>query len=230
MWWPWSGRSYDALVERVDALMDCIGDDEQHPLIGFLHLMGDQVAAYDAEHREPIAAATGIEVLRHLMREHALTQAELTTLLRRGLLYPAVPGFAAGRLRHQRGERANAGPRPIGSGALEQLAEHEEEQHDGRCGSCRHCRRRRRPQCVVHALRTFTIVESASRRLEEGRDAHAALSIIVTYDNAGCDMPGIKGSQPRYRLSRGKSQNLDKIIMNFSNIVVASFSGISKRD
>jgi HTH-type transcriptional regulator / antitoxin HigA len=97
-----SETEYDALIERMDALMDYIGDDEQHPLIGLLHLMGDQVAAYDEAHREAPEAATGIEMVRHFMREHLLTQAGLPEIGSQGVVSEVLSGKRSLNLRQIR--------------------------------------------------------------------------------------------------------------------------------
>jgi HTH-type transcriptional regulator/antitoxin HigA len=87
-----SEADYDALVERMDALMDHIGDDEQHQLIGLLHLMADQVQAYDRAHRGPPEAATAIDMIRHFMREHGLTQADLPEIGSQGVVSEVLRG------------------------------------------------------------------------------------------------------------------------------------------
>jgi len=73
---PENEDDYDTLVRELDDLLDLMGDDAHHPLRALAAQMGDLIAAYDARHY-PIAPAPGHEVLRSLMLEHKLTQAEL---------------------------------------------------------------------------------------------------------------------------------------------------------
>ncbi|POA56933.1 MULTISPECIES: helix-turn-helix domain-containing protein [unclassified Pseudomonas] len=73
---PRTEEDYDRLVQALDELLDLAGDDEAHPLNSLLEIIGDWIEAYDLEHR-PIPKASGIDVLRYLMREHGLTQSDL---------------------------------------------------------------------------------------------------------------------------------------------------------
>lgn len=73
---PRTEEDYDRLVEALDRLLELVGDNEEHPLGGLLDIIGDWVEAYDLEHR-PIPQASGVEVLRYLMREHGLSQSDL---------------------------------------------------------------------------------------------------------------------------------------------------------
>jgi HTH-type transcriptional regulator / antitoxin HigA len=74
-----SERDYDAAVTRLGALLDEIGDDEQHPLYGFLDTLGTLIQAYEEEH-VPIPDASGPEVLEYLMEEHGLSPEDLPEL------------------------------------------------------------------------------------------------------------------------------------------------------
>ncbi len=89
---PENEAAYDALVERMDALMDFIGGDENHPLNGLLHLMGDLVSEYDAIHCDTVQAASGVEVLRHLMGEHGLRQSDLPEIGSQGVVSEVLSG------------------------------------------------------------------------------------------------------------------------------------------
>jgi HTH-type transcriptional regulator/antitoxin HigA len=72
-------REYDAAVARLNTLLDEIGDDEQHPLYGFLDTLGTLIQAYEEEH-VLIPDASGPEVLEHLMEEHGLGPEDLPEL------------------------------------------------------------------------------------------------------------------------------------------------------
>ncbi|AMN78525.1 MULTISPECIES: helix-turn-helix domain-containing protein [Pseudomonas] len=73
---PKTEADYDLLVEALDELLDIVGDDETHPLMGLVDIIGDWVEAYDLEHW-PIPEASGVDVLRSMMQEHGLTQSDL---------------------------------------------------------------------------------------------------------------------------------------------------------
>ena len=73
---PKNEADYDALVAALDQLSDLIGDDESHPVMSLVDIIGDWVEAYDLEHR-PMPKASGVDVLRSVMQEHGLTQSDL---------------------------------------------------------------------------------------------------------------------------------------------------------
>ena len=74
-----SDQEYEAAVERLNFLLDEIGEDEEHPLYGLLDTLGTLVHAYEEEH-VPIPKASGQEVLEFLMEEHDLGPGDLPEL------------------------------------------------------------------------------------------------------------------------------------------------------
>ena len=73
---PKTEADYDEMVAALDQLTDMIGEDESHPLMSLVDIIGDWVEAYDLEHR-PMPKVSGVEVLRSVMQEHSLTQSDL---------------------------------------------------------------------------------------------------------------------------------------------------------
>lgn len=72
-------RDYAAAIERLDSLLDEIGDDERHPLYGLLDTLGTLIHAYEEEHI-PIPDAGMREILEFLMAEHGLGPGDLPEL------------------------------------------------------------------------------------------------------------------------------------------------------
>jgi HTH-type transcriptional regulator / antitoxin HigA len=72
-------RDYAAAIERLDLLLQEIGDDEQHPLYELLHTLGTLIHAYEEEHVS-IPEASGPEALEYLMEEHGLGPEDLPEL------------------------------------------------------------------------------------------------------------------------------------------------------
>jgi HTH-type transcriptional regulator / antitoxin HigA len=70
---------YDVAVARLNALVDEIGVDQDHPLYTLLDALGSLVHAYEQEHY-PIPSTTGPEVLEYLMDEHDLTATDLSEI------------------------------------------------------------------------------------------------------------------------------------------------------
>lgn len=70
---------YDAAVARLNALLDEVGTNEQHPLYSLLDTLGTLIQTYEAEHHA-IANASGPELLRYLMEEHGVSIAALSEI------------------------------------------------------------------------------------------------------------------------------------------------------
>jgi HTH-type transcriptional regulator/antitoxin HigA len=71
-----SEEEYDAAVERLNALIDEIGINQQHPLYGVLDTLGTLVHSYETEHHV-IPDASGPGVLEYLMEEHGVSPGDL---------------------------------------------------------------------------------------------------------------------------------------------------------
>src|SRR5438045_3056023 len=67
---------YDRAVERLNDLLDEVGTDEAHPLYGLLDALGAVMHTYEEDHY-PIAACSGIDVVRFLIEEHGLGESDL---------------------------------------------------------------------------------------------------------------------------------------------------------
>lgn len=70
---------YDAAIATLNALLDEVGNDEQHPLSELLNVLGTVIHAYEEKHY-PIPECSGIDVLQALMEEHQLEPAALPEL------------------------------------------------------------------------------------------------------------------------------------------------------
>jgi HTH-type transcriptional regulator/antitoxin HigA len=84
-------REYDQAVERLNALLDEIGDNEDHPLYGLLDTLGALMYAYEEEHH-PIPNSSGAEMLRHFIEEHGLTQSDLPEVGSQGVVSEVLSG------------------------------------------------------------------------------------------------------------------------------------------
>ena len=84
-------RQYDQAIERLNALLDEVGDNERHPLYGLLDTLGTVIHAYEESH-EPMPEVAGVEMLRHLMDEHGLRQSDLTEVGSQGVVSEVLDG------------------------------------------------------------------------------------------------------------------------------------------
>ena len=71
-----SEEDYAQARATIDALLDAVGDNEEHPLAEVLNYLADQVKTYEDENFK-IPAAAPNEVLRFLMEQHNLKQEDL---------------------------------------------------------------------------------------------------------------------------------------------------------
>jgi HTH-type transcriptional regulator / antitoxin HigA len=47
---PRSEHDYDRLVQVLDALIDTVGEDEEHPLASLMEVIGTLIESYEDEH------------------------------------------------------------------------------------------------------------------------------------------------------------------------------------
>lgn len=74
---PRTVDDYEKLSCLLDRLLDIVSEDESHELMGLVDVISHMITMYDEEHVEPLNKGTGIDVLKFLMEQHALTQCDL---------------------------------------------------------------------------------------------------------------------------------------------------------
>ena len=84
-------RDYDAAVERLNTLLDEVGDDEDNPLYSLLDTLGIIIEAYDNENYS-ISNCSGVDALDYLMEEHSLSQSELPEIGSQGVVSEILSG------------------------------------------------------------------------------------------------------------------------------------------
>ena len=75
---PQNDDDYEALAHMLDQLLDRIGDNESHELMGLVDVISQMIATYDAQHEGQLPQGTGIDALKFLMEQHGLNQNDLT--------------------------------------------------------------------------------------------------------------------------------------------------------
>jgi HTH-type transcriptional regulator/antitoxin HigA len=73
---PRNEDEYDTAVEVLNQLVDEIGDHPEDPRYRLIETLSALVEVYDAEHRR-MPDVSGIDVLRFLIEQHDLNQADL---------------------------------------------------------------------------------------------------------------------------------------------------------
>lgn len=84
-------QEYDAAVERLNSLLDKIGENESHPLYSLLDTLAISIEAYDNEHHS-IPNCSGIDALLYLMEEHQLSQSDLPEIGSQGIVSEILNG------------------------------------------------------------------------------------------------------------------------------------------
>ena len=84
-------QEYDKAVERLNILLDEVGDNESHPLYSLLDTLGILIEAYDNEHY-PLPSVCGVDALIYLMEEHSLSQSDLPEIGSQGVVSEILSG------------------------------------------------------------------------------------------------------------------------------------------
>jgi antitoxin component HigA of HigAB toxin-antitoxin module len=75
---PRDENEYDAAVAELNRLLDEVGDDTKDPRYRLIETLSALVEAYDDEHND-VPEISGADMLRYLMAEHNLVQADLVS-------------------------------------------------------------------------------------------------------------------------------------------------------
>jgi HTH-type transcriptional regulator/antitoxin HigA len=85
---------YQYMVETLESLLEETGDDESHPLMGLVDIVGDLIADYEAQH-DTMPEATGVDALKFLMEQHGIKQADLSEIGSQGVVSEILNGKRA---------------------------------------------------------------------------------------------------------------------------------------
>ena len=72
---PQNTDDYEKLSSLLDSLLDLVGEDESHELMGLIDVISHMISIYDGEHYPFLG--TGIDALKFLMEQHDLNQNDL---------------------------------------------------------------------------------------------------------------------------------------------------------
>lgn len=88
---PHNKKEYLNLCERLDELVDEVGNNEKHPLASLMETIGLLISKYEEE-KYPVKESNGIAVLKELMFEHNLKQTDLTEIGSQGVVSEILNG------------------------------------------------------------------------------------------------------------------------------------------
>lgn len=88
---PQNEDDYARLAQLLDYLLDQVGADEHHPLIGLVDVISHMIAIYD-ERGSVVEKKSGIKALKFLMETHHLKQSDLSDIASQGVLSEILNG------------------------------------------------------------------------------------------------------------------------------------------
>ncbi len=86
-----NAREYDTAVTQLNRLVDAVGDNPKHPRYRFIDTLSVLIEAYDEEHY-PIPDASPVELIKFLMEQHGLSQADLPEIGSQGVVSEILRG------------------------------------------------------------------------------------------------------------------------------------------
>ena len=96
--YPKNDKDFEVLASRLDELLEIVGNNEKHPLIGLVDIISNVISSYEEAHfQSPMGK--GVDALRFLMDSHGLHQADLSEIASQGVLSEILNGKRALNLR-----------------------------------------------------------------------------------------------------------------------------------
>ena len=89
---------YQRMIDTLNALLDVTGDNERHPVMGLVDIVGDLIEDYESEHH-PLPPVSGIDALKFLMDQHNLKQSDLSEIGSQGVVSEILAGKRALNIR-----------------------------------------------------------------------------------------------------------------------------------
>jgi HTH-type transcriptional regulator/antitoxin HigA len=100
--YPKNDRELDKWIARLDRLLDIVGKNEKHKLIGLVDFFSYVIEKYEAEHYPEQESPTGIDALMYLMKAHNLSQSDLPEIGSQGVVSEILSGKRSLNLRQIR--------------------------------------------------------------------------------------------------------------------------------
>lgn len=89
---PRNNADYDKLAKLLDNLLDIVGDNESHELMGLIDVISHMITMYDEQKNYQIKGASGINALKFLMKQYNLKQSELPEIGSQGVVSEILKG------------------------------------------------------------------------------------------------------------------------------------------
>lgn len=89
--YPSNTHEYDQLVLQLDQLLEIVGSNEKHPLMGLIDLLGNIISTYE-DKKYGNKLGKGINALKFLMETQGLSQSDLSDIGSQGVVSEILNG------------------------------------------------------------------------------------------------------------------------------------------
>lgn len=89
---PQNAEDHEWLIQQLDALLDIVRNNEDHPLIGLVDIISNHIEAYEEAHAPPRPKFDPKDMLQFLMEGHRLTQKDLPEVGSQGVVSEILSG------------------------------------------------------------------------------------------------------------------------------------------
>jgi HTH-type transcriptional regulator / antitoxin HigA len=89
---PLNNNDYERLSNILDRLLDVVGEDENHELIGLVDVISHMISMYDEQKGYGITGISGVKALKFLMEQHNLNQSDLSEIGSQGVISEILNG------------------------------------------------------------------------------------------------------------------------------------------
>lgn len=89
--YPSNEKEFNKLVSLLDELLEVVGGNEKHPLIGLVDVMSNLIAHYEEEYYQK-SMGRGVDALKYLMNSRNLRQSDLAKIASQGVISEILNG------------------------------------------------------------------------------------------------------------------------------------------
>ena len=89
--YPKNNKEFNELVSQLDELLEIVGNDEEHYLMGLVDTLSNLISVYEEQHF-PVSTVKGVSALKLLLSTNHLSQAGLPEIASQGVLSEILHG------------------------------------------------------------------------------------------------------------------------------------------
>lgn len=89
--YPANKKEFEKLTARLDELLEIVGNNENHHLMGLVDVISGLIASYEEDHHLA-SPSKGLDALKYLMNAHHLRQGDLSEIASQGIMSEILSG------------------------------------------------------------------------------------------------------------------------------------------